>query len=106
MNSTFGYRPEADRETSVLSIHPSDATPRGIATGDPVRVFNGRGSSILIAKVRRSVNAGVVHTGAVRWNKAAPDKRNVNVLTPDRLTDMGGGPTFYNCLVQVEKCGD
>ena len=23
-----------------------------------------------------------------------------------RLTDAGGGPTFYSCLVQVEKCGD
>jgi hypothetical protein len=30
----------------------------------------------------------------------------VNALTSDRLTDMGGGPTFYSCLVEVAKCGD
>jgi hypothetical protein len=30
----------------------------------------------------------------------------VNALTSDRLTDIGGGPTFYSCLVEVEKCGD
>jgi anaerobic selenocysteine-containing dehydrogenase len=42
----------------------------------------------------------------VRWNKLAPDARNVNVLTSDRLTDIGGGATFYSCLVEVEKCGD
>jgi hypothetical protein len=30
----------------------------------------------------------------------------VNSLTPDRLTDFGGGPAFYSCLVEVERCGD
>ena len=29
-----------------------------------------------------------------------------NMLTSQRLTDKGGGPTFYSCLVQVEKIGD
>ena len=43
MNSTFGYRPENDRETAVLTLHPEDAAPRGIATGDIVRAFNDRG---------------------------------------------------------------
>ena len=37
---------------------------------------------------------------------ASPDKRNVNALTSDRITDFGGGPTFYSCLVQVERSGD
>jgi len=40
------------------------------------------------------------------WLKRAADGRNANALTSDRLTDMGGGPTFYNCLIQVERCGD
>ena len=43
---------------------------------------------------------------SMRWLKRASDGHNVNVLTSDRLTDMGGGPTFYSCLVQVERCGD
>ncbi len=52
------------------------------------------------------VRQGVVLAPAVRWNKLAPDHRSINVLTSDRLTDIGGGPTFYSCLVDVEKCGD
>jgi len=48
----------------------------------------------------------VVRAPSVRWLKRASDGRNANTLTSDRLTDMGGGPTFYNCLIQVERCGD
>jgi len=43
---------------------------------------------------------------AVRWARMAADHRNINALTSERLTDLGGGPTFYSCLVQVEKSGD
>jgi anaerobic selenocysteine-containing dehydrogenase len=106
MNSTFGNRAALDRETATLVIHEADAGPRGIASGELVRVFNGRGSCILIAEVNASVREGVVRAASVRWNKKAPDRRNVNVLISERLTDMGGGPTFYSCLVQVEKCAD
>ena len=52
------------------------------------------------------VRPGVVLAPSVRWNKLAPDHRSINTLTSDRLTDIGGGPTFYSCLVEVEKCGD
>ena len=43
---------------------------------------------------------------AVRWAKKAGDQQSVNVLTPERLTDIGAGAVFYSCLVEVEKCGD
>jgi anaerobic selenocysteine-containing dehydrogenase len=49
------------------------------------------------------VPAGVICAPAVRWAKRSPDGCNVNVLTSDRLTDAGGGPTFYSCLVEIEK---
>jgi anaerobic selenocysteine-containing dehydrogenase len=106
MNSTFGNRPATDLQTSVVHVHARDAAPRGISTGDQVRMFNDRGSCVLRAEVDSSVAAGVVSAPAVRWGKRAPDHRNVNFLTSDRLTDLGGGPTFYNCLVEVEKSGD
>jgi anaerobic selenocysteine-containing dehydrogenase len=48
----------------------------------------------------------VLSAPAVRWARSAPDRHNVNFLTSDRLTDLGGGPTFYNCLVEMEKSGD
>ncbi len=106
MNSTFGHRASVDRQTSVLQMHSSDAAPRGIANGDPVRVFNERGSLLLKAEVNGGVRQGVVRAPAVRWARSAQDRRSVNALTSDRLTDIGGGPVFYSCLVQVEKCGD
>ena len=106
MNSTFGNRDAVDEDTAILHLHPTDAEARAIRTGDRVRVFNDRGSLLLKAHVDGVVQAGVVRSPSTRWLKRASDARNVNVLTSDRLTDMGGGPTFYNCLVQVERCGD
>jgi anaerobic selenocysteine-containing dehydrogenase len=106
MNSTFGNRPAVDRQTNRLHLNASDAAPRGIATGDPVRVFNDRGSLLLTAEVDGGVREGVVRAPSVRWAKRSPGGRSANALTSDRLTDMGGGPVFYSCLVQVEKCGD
>ena len=106
MNSTFGNQASAQVQTSTLFLHSDDACTRGISTGDRVRVFNGRGSCLLTADVNGTTRTGVVWAPSVRWNKLAPDARNVNVLTSDRLTDIGGGATFYSCLVEVEKCGD
>ena len=79
---------------------------RGISTGDQVRMFNDRGSVLLRAEVNGRVRPGVVAAPAVRWGKRASDGRNVNAVTSERLTDFGGGPTFYSCLVQVERSGD
>ncbi len=106
MNSTFGNRPDADRQTAVVYLHREDSSPRGIENGDRVRVFNDRGSLLVQAVVDGHVRPGVVRIPSVRWAKNAQDRKSVNVLTSQRLTDMGGGPTFYSCLVQVEKCGD
>jgi len=106
MNSTFGHRDSLDLETSALHMHASDAARLGIRSADQVRAYNQRGSCIFVAQVDNSVSAGVVCTPSVRWGKRAPGKRNANALTSERLTDAGGGPTFYSCLVQVERIGD
>jgi anaerobic selenocysteine-containing dehydrogenase len=110
MNSTFGFRKSTDEETAVLYLHPVDAEARGIAAGDRVRVFNDRGSLLLKASVKPAmespVQPGVTRAPSTRWAKKAVDGRNANALTSDRLSDLGGGPTFYNCLVEVERCGD
>jgi anaerobic selenocysteine-containing dehydrogenase len=89
-----------------LVVHPLDAAARAIGSGDQVRVFNGRGAAILIAQVADSVARGVVAAPSVRWPSQSPGGQGINVLTSERLTDIGGGPTFYSCLVQVEKIGD
>jgi anaerobic selenocysteine-containing dehydrogenase len=106
MNSTFGLRPDTDWQTAALKLHPDDAGPRAISTGDAVRVFNDRGQCILRAEVSQTIARGVVSTPAVRSPKMAPDGNSANMLTSQRLTDKGGGPTFYSCLVNVQKIGD
>jgi anaerobic selenocysteine-containing dehydrogenase len=106
MNSTFGNRGEVDARTALLTLHPADAAPRAIGTGDAVRIFNERGQCVLRAAVSDTIAEGVVCAPSVRWPKLAPDGNSVNMLTSQRLTDKGGGPAFYSCLVQVEKIGD
>ena len=106
MNSTFGHRDAVDRQTAVLHIAAADAARRGIGTADQVRIWNDRGTAVMAAQVDDTVSTGVVCAPAVRWSKRAPGGRNANALTSERLTDAGGGPTFYSCLVEVERIGD
>lgn len=106
MNSTFGHRDAVDHDTAELWMHSSDAAARKIANGDQVRVFNDRAALVLRASVNGSVREGVVRAPSVRWPKRSPNRVGVNALISERLTDKGGGPTFFSCLVQVERCGD
>ena len=86
----------------LLEIHPHDAAPRGIASGALVRVFNGRGSYHCAAQVSERARPGVVNGLGIWWRKLGPRGTNVNELTSQQLTDLGHGPTFYDCRVQVE----
>jgi anaerobic selenocysteine-containing dehydrogenase len=105
LNSSFAnlvrFR-ELEREPH-LDMHPRDARARGIADGDMVRVFNDRGSQRLRARVNAKPRPGVVVAPSVWWKKYSPDGRNANNLTSQRTTDLGGGATFYDCRVQVER---
>ena len=102
LNSTFSNLPsvQAMEEEGLLEIHSDDARARGIAEGAAVRVFNDRGSLTLKARVNGSVPRGVV-AAKLKWAKLSPEKQNINVLTSERLTDIGRGATFYSCLVEV-----
>jgi anaerobic selenocysteine-containing dehydrogenase len=90
------------RTTQRLEIHPADAAPRNLADGDPVRIFNDRGSIHLTALLNSSLPPGVV-AARLDWAKLHPDTANVNALTSERLTDIGAGATFYSTLVEVAK---
>jgi anaerobic selenocysteine-containing dehydrogenase len=106
MNSTFANLPQHQRmearTAGVLEMHGTDAAARSIVTGDEVEVFNERGSVALKALVNAQVGAGVV-AARLDWNKLSTGGANVNALTSETLTDLGGGPTFYSTLVEVRK---
>ena len=105
LNSSFAnlarFR-EFEREPH-LDMHPLDARARGIADGDMVRVFNDRGSHRLRARVNAKPRPGVVVAPSVWWKKYSPDRGNANNLTSQRTADLGGGATFYDCRVEVER---
>ncbi len=110
MNSTFanmvGHQRMERRTEGVLEMNAVDATARGIASGDAVEVFNSRGRIGLRAVVNVQVAAGVV-AARLDWNKLGRDLlgggANVNALTSERVTDIGGGATFYSTLVEVRR---
>ncbi|WP_422648014.1 Molybdopterin oxidoreductase [Cupriavidus sp. H18C1] len=104
LNSTF-VNVDSLRATEGephLDIHPDDAAARGIADGMMVRAFNDRGSMQARARVTDRARQGLVVGLSIWWKKLAPDGKNANELTSQRLTDMGRAPVFYDCLVQVE----
>ncbi len=105
LNSTFvNVQSLRDIEAEpVLELHPDDATARGIADGDRVTVFNDRGRYDCMARVGLRARPGVVNGLGIWWRKLGLNGTNVNEVTSQRLTDLGRAPTFYDCLVEVQR---
>jgi anaerobic selenocysteine-containing dehydrogenase len=104
LNSTFSAQPTLLRREgdASVTIHPEDAAPRGISEGATVRVFNDRGSFLARARLSDAARRGVVVGLSIWWPKLCPGGRNANAVTSQELTDMGGGATFFDALVEVE----
>lgn len=105
LNSSFANLSKQLRQEHhpFIEIHPEDARERGILDGDRVRAFNERGATELRAVVSTRARRGVVVSPSVWWNKLSPGGTNINQLTSQSLTDMGGGATFYDALVEIER---
>jgi trimethylamine-N-oxide reductase (cytochrome c) len=97
---------------SPLWINSIDAKARGIADGDVVRVFNGRGQAVAAAKVTERIMPGVVSLTEGSWfnpsNPADPSPLdlggNPNTLTSDQGTsELAQATSSHTSLVQVEK---
>ncbi|MGA8618288.1 MAG: molybdopterin-dependent oxidoreductase [Candidatus Sulfotelmatobacter sp.] len=104
LNSSFSNLPSVQtmEETNILEMHSSDARARGIVEGETVKVYNGRGEIFLRARVDSAVQPGVV-SAKLNWAKLGPGFRNINVLTSEKLSDLGNSATFYSVLVEVES---
>ena len=104
LNSSFAnvesLRKKAGRPT--LRLHPDDAAPRGITDGLLARCWNDRGGFTAVAVVTAEVKRGVVQAPSIWWGRFTDDHKNANDTTSSALTDLGGGATFYDNLVEVE----
>lgn len=106
VNTTMGNIPSllkaAGGQPSVL-IHPDDAARCQVGDGQMVRVTSATGQIQRRAQVTTDARPGVLIAVGQWWPKLAPDRRSLNELTSQRLADMGGGSTFGNCVVRVER---
>ena len=109
LNSSFANLPSVramEPWIGDLEMHPNDAEARGVRDGDRIRAFNSRGEIVLQARVDGSRIGGSVPPGVVAarldWARFSPGGGNINVLTSEKLTDMGNAATFYSVSVEVE----
>jgi biotin/methionine sulfoxide reductase len=91
-----------------LRLSAQDAARLGLVRGDPVDVWNDRGSLIAVAWPEADLLAGVVllPTGAQYDPDEAGNDRNSNpnVLIADRGTsEIGQGCAAQSCLVSIRK---
>jgi anaerobic selenocysteine-containing dehydrogenase len=106
LNTSMGNVPSviklAGGEPQVI-VNPTDAEPLGIADGDHIVVTSDVGSIVRKAIVSEDTLPGVVVALGQWWPKLSPDKKGLNEITSERLTDLGGGSTFGNQVVRIEK---
>ena len=105
LNSSFSQsellRRRQGAATAMLAAR--DAAARGIRDGDSIRVESPRGAARFTARITDATRPGVVVIEGIWWHRFSPDGLGVNVLTSDRVADLGGGPAFHSNLVQVSK---
>ena len=109
LNSSYSHldahaNPEGEMYCELTT---TDAAARKISDGDRVRVFNDRDSIDVVARVTatpRTRDGMVIVPFGWTWSRTR-DRKTVNVLTSDTLTDWGGGVAYYDTLVQVERVG-
>ena len=95
----------------AVAINPADAVRRGIADGDVVRVYNGRGACLAGAVVTDTVSPGVLRLSCGAWyDPLGSDDDplcvhgNANVLTRDHGgSKLSQGPSCASTLVEIER---
>ena len=82
-------------------MNPADATARGLAEHDLVRVFNDLGEVHCTLTLSASVRPGLVSLPKGIWRRSMRNGVSGTALVPDTLTDLGGGACFNDARVQV-----
>ena len=102
VSSTLG---ELRLRAGVLQMHPDDAKVRGLAAGDPVRVFNDLGEVQCPVALTPDMRRGTVSLAKGLWRRSTYNGSTTNALVPDTLTDLGGGACFNDARVEVVLLG-
>ena len=100
VNSMFA---EYDPPTAAVSVHPIDATERGLTDGDTVVVSNSLGTVTLPVSVDARMRVGVCEIPKGLWMRHVANGMVSNALISDGVNDLGGGACFNEALVLIEK---
>jgi anaerobic selenocysteine-containing dehydrogenase len=105
LNSTFSHLKSFLRSERqpFIELNAEDARARQITDGEMVRVWNDRGECRLVARISTRVRPGVAVALSTWWNKLSPGHTNVNRTVSEAVTDIGGGATFYDNLVEIAR---
>jgi anaerobic selenocysteine-containing dehydrogenase len=96
---------ELRERSGMLQMHPDDASARGLAHEDPVRVFNDLGEVHCAVALNKDIKRGTVSLPKGLWRKSTFNGSTSNALVPDSLTDLAGGACFNDARVQVALLG-
>ncbi len=102
LNSTFFERDELRPRRMELRLNPAEGQARGLTDGQQVVACNHLGEVPFVLRLDERVPEGLAVAEGVWWHRFTPGGRNVNALTSQRLTDAGGGSTFYDNRVEVK----
>jgi anaerobic selenocysteine-containing dehydrogenase len=100
VNSMFA---EYDPPTAAVSVHPIDASERGLTDGDLVTVSNSLGAVTLPVSVDARMRVGVCEIPKGLWMRHVANGMVSNALISDGVNDLGGGACFNEALVLIEK---
>jgi len=100
ISSTLGELP---RPEVRLDMNPDDAAARGVEEGDRLRLWNGLGEVRIKAHLTHLLRPGTVAMPKGLWRRSTTNGYTSNALSPDSLSDLGGGACFNDARVQVEK---
>jgi anaerobic selenocysteine-containing dehydrogenase len=103
INTIFANHPELGRRAGAprVTMNPQDASARGVAAGQSVRIFNDRGSFVAELDVSDGVRPGVLASTKGPWLKLSGNA-NINATVDERDADMGGGAIFGDNRVDIE----
>jgi anaerobic selenocysteine-containing dehydrogenase len=84
-----------------LAMNPEDARGRGVADGQPIRIWNALGEVHCLARVDGAVARGVVSLPKGLWKRSFRNGRTSTALCPDTLSEIGEGACFNDARVEV-----
>lgn len=109
MNSSYGNDPGiiAKAGPEAITLHPDDATARGLEDGALAVVESEIARLVLPVRVAPVVPPGAALAAKSRWPKMQADgpngRANINALHKSRKADMGGSTSVHGVEVTVRR---